>query len=65
MWSVKQRAKEAEDSPLLRFVTWKHLVKTLQRNSLLESCYQATTSESRLRRLSVECFVVWKSAIVL
>jgi hypothetical protein len=33
LWSVNQRATEAEESPLLRFVTKKRLVKTLQRNS--------------------------------
>jgi hypothetical protein len=33
LWSVDQRATEAEESPLLRFVTKKRLVKTLQRNS--------------------------------
>jgi hypothetical protein len=33
LWSVNQRATEAEESPLLRFVTRKRLVKTLQRNS--------------------------------
>jgi ribosomal protein L20A (L18A) len=54
LWSVNQRTMEADEPPLLRFVTWKRLVKTLQRNSILESCYQITTSESRLRRLSVE-----------
>jgi hypothetical protein len=32
LWNVNQRATEAEDSPLLRFVTRKRLVKTLQRN---------------------------------
>jgi hypothetical protein len=31
--SVNQRATEAGESPLLRFVTRKRLVKTLQRNS--------------------------------
>jgi hypothetical protein len=33
LWSVNQRKTEAEESPLLRFVTRKRLVKTLQRNS--------------------------------
>jgi hypothetical protein len=33
LWSVNQRAMEVEESPLLRFVTRKRLVKTLQRNS--------------------------------
>jgi hypothetical protein len=33
--------------------------------AIVESCHQAMTSESRLRRLSMEWFVVWKSAIVL
>jgi hypothetical protein len=32
LWSVNQRATEAEESPLLRFVTRKRLVKTLQSN---------------------------------
>jgi hypothetical protein len=31
LWSVNQRATEAEESPLLRFVTRKHLVKTRHR----------------------------------
>jgi hypothetical protein len=30
LWSVNQRATEAEESPLLKFVTKKHLVKILQ-----------------------------------
>jgi hypothetical protein len=33
LWSVNQRATEAEESPLPRMVTMKRLVKTLQRNS--------------------------------
>jgi hypothetical protein len=33
VWSVDQRTTEAEESPLLRFLTRKRLVKTLQRNS--------------------------------
>jgi hypothetical protein len=33
LWSVSHWATEAEESPLLRFVTRKRLVKTLQRNS--------------------------------
>jgi hypothetical protein len=33
LWSVNQRAMETEESPLARFITRKHLVKTLQRNS--------------------------------
>jgi hypothetical protein len=33
LWSINQRATEAEESPLLRFVTRKRLVKTLQSNS--------------------------------
>jgi hypothetical protein len=33
LWSVNQRATEAEESPLLRFVTRKRLAKTLQRNN--------------------------------
>jgi hypothetical protein len=33
LWSVNQRTTEAEESPLLIFVTRKRLVKTLQRNS--------------------------------
>jgi hypothetical protein len=33
LWSVNQRATEAEESSLLRFVTRKRLVKTLQENS--------------------------------
>jgi hypothetical protein len=33
LWSVNQRATAAEESPLLRFVTGKRLVKILQRNS--------------------------------
>jgi hypothetical protein len=32
-WSVNQRTTEVEESPMLRFVTRKSLVKTLQRNS--------------------------------
>jgi hypothetical protein len=53
---VNQRATEEEESPLLRHC---------RGISIAESCYQVKTSESRLRRLSVEWFVVWKSAIVL
>jgi hypothetical protein len=33
LWNVNKRATEAEESPLLRFVTRKRLVKTLERNS--------------------------------
>jgi hypothetical protein len=33
LWSVNQQATEAEVSPLLRLVTRKPIVKTLQRNS--------------------------------
>jgi hypothetical protein len=33
LWSVNQWPTEMEESPLLRFITRKHLVKTLQRNS--------------------------------
>jgi hypothetical protein len=33
LWSVNQRATEAEESPSRRFVTRKRLVITLQRNS--------------------------------
>jgi hypothetical protein len=33
LWNVNHRATEAEESPFLRFVTRKRLVKTLQRNS--------------------------------
>jgi hypothetical protein len=36
LWSVNQQATEAEESPLLRSVTRKRLVKTLQRNSHCE-----------------------------
>jgi hypothetical protein len=32
LWSVNQRVTEAEESPLLRFVTRKLVVKTRQRN---------------------------------
>jgi hypothetical protein len=49
--SVSQRAEEAGGSPLLRFVTRKRPVETLQRNAIVESCYQVKTSESRLGRL--------------
>jgi hypothetical protein len=33
LWCFNQRATEAEESPLPRFITMKLLVKTLQRNS--------------------------------
>jgi hypothetical protein len=33
LWIVKQLATEAEESPSLRFVTRKRLVKTMQRSS--------------------------------
>jgi hypothetical protein len=33
--------------------------------AIVESCYQVKTSGNRLRRLSVQWFVAWKSAIVL
>jgi hypothetical protein len=48
LWSVNQQATEAEESPLLRFVTRKRLMQTSQRN------YQVKASENRLRRLSVK-----------
>jgi hypothetical protein len=47
LWNVNQWATEAEETPLLRFVTRKRLVKTLQRHS---HC----GSESKLKRLNVE-----------
>jgi hypothetical protein len=33
LWNVNQRTTESEESPSLRFVTRKRLVKTMQRNS--------------------------------
>jgi hypothetical protein len=42
LWSVNQRATEAEESPLLRFVTRKRLMKTLQKNS---HCGERLSSE--------------------
>jgi hypothetical protein len=45
---------EAKESPLLRLVTRKRLVKPRRGIGIVESCYQVTTSESRLRRFSVE-----------
>jgi hypothetical protein len=54
LWSVNQRAAEAEESPLLRFVTRKRLVKTVQRNRHCGERLPTKTSEGRLRRLSVE-----------
>jgi hypothetical protein len=39
LWSVKQRATEVEYFPLLRFVTRKRPVKTLQSIAIVESCY--------------------------
>jgi hypothetical protein len=54
VWSVNQRATEAEESPSLRFVTRKRLAKIRQRNAIVDSGYQVKTSESILRRLSVE-----------
>jgi hypothetical protein len=33
LWSVNKQETEAEESPLLRFITRKCLVKTLRRNS--------------------------------
>jgi hypothetical protein len=36
LWIVNQRTMEAEESPLLRFVTRKRLVKTLHMNSHCE-----------------------------
>jgi hypothetical protein len=50
VWSVNQWATEAEESPLLRFVTRKHCGGI----AVEENCYHVKTSESRLRRLSVE-----------
>jgi hypothetical protein len=41
---------EAEGSQLLTFVTRERLMKTWQRKTIVESCYQATTGESSLRR---------------
>jgi hypothetical protein len=64
LWIVKQRATEAGESTLLRFVTRKRLVVILQMNSHCGELYHLKTTESRLRTLSVELFVVRKSAIV-
>jgi hypothetical protein len=50
LWSVNHLAKETEESPLLRFVNRKHY----RGIAIVESCCQVKTSESRLRRLSVE-----------
>jgi hypothetical protein len=58
LWSVNQRATEADESPLLRFVTRKRLVKTRQKNSRCGECYQVRSSGNGLRRLRGEWFVV-------
>jgi hypothetical protein len=65
LWSVNQWATETVESPLLRFVTRKCLVKTLHRNSHCWELLPSNNSKSRLRRLSMEWSVVWKSATVL
>jgi hypothetical protein len=49
LWSVNQLSTEAAKSPLLRFINKKISGEDIG----VESCYQAETSESRLRRLSV------------
>jgi hypothetical protein len=61
LWSANQRATEAEESPLLRFVTRKHCRGTV----IVQSGYHVKTSECRPRRLSVQRFVVSISTIVL
>jgi hypothetical protein len=53
---------EAEESPI---VTRKRIEKHCRGIAIVKSCYQVMTSGSRLRRLSVELFVVWKSAVAL
>jgi hypothetical protein len=47
---VNQRTTEAEESLLLRFFTRKQCRGV----AIVESCYQVKSSESTLRRLSVE-----------
>jgi hypothetical protein len=42
LWNANQRATEAEESPLLRFVTRKHC----RGIAIVECCYQVKTSES-------------------
>jgi hypothetical protein len=51
LWSANQRATEAEESPVLKFINRKHCRKI----AIWESCYQVKTSESRLRR---QCGVI-------
>jgi hypothetical protein len=56
---VNQRATEAEEFQLLRFITGK-LCRGI---TIVECCYPVKASESRLRRLSMETFVVWESEL--
>jgi hypothetical protein len=51
LWNVNQQATEAEESPLLRFVTRKHC----RGIAIVECCYQVKTSEGKLRR---QCGVI-------
>jgi hypothetical protein len=50
LWSVNQRATEAEEPPPIKFVTGKHSREI----AIVESCYQVKTSKKNLRRHSVE-----------
>jgi hypothetical protein len=59
-----QLAAEAEESPWPRFVTRKSPVKHCRGLAIVENSYQVKTCGNRLRRLSVERFVVWTSGIV-
>jgi hypothetical protein len=56
--SVNQWAMEAEDALLLTIVTRKRL-------AVVKRSYHVWTCEIRLRKLSVERFVVCKSTIIL
>jgi ribosomal protein L20A (L18A) len=50
LWSVNQRTTEAK----LRYQKMSSEVRHCSGIAIVESCYQVWTSESRLRRLSVE-----------
>jgi hypothetical protein len=59
-------AMKAEESPLLRIVTRKPSVKTLQRNIIMEKCYQVKITKGILKRkCGVICSVEISNSVIV
>jgi hypothetical protein len=54
LWNVSQRTTDAEESPPVRFVIRKHLVKTRHMNGHCGELLPSKYYGNRLRRLGVE-----------